>query len=178
MAKVHVVPRPDGWAVKNEGASRAFRVFDTKDEALKEALSYARETGGSVIVHGRDNKIQRIITPKEIEKGGDCFLTTACVNYFKFDDNCFELETLRNFRDKKLSQTPEGQNLIKQYNQIAPIIVNEIKNDSQKDIIFQFILEEIRSACKAIDKKDYCKATNIYKEAVITLTIHYNLLLA
>ena len=131
MPRVHVVPRPYGWAVKSEGATRAYRTFDTKDEALREALSHARRTRTEVVIHGKDNRIQKIITPREIDQGGDCFLTTACVEYYNYSDNCYQLKTLRKFRDCYLTETKSGLKLINHYNHVAPQIVSLLKKDKQ-----------------------------------------------
>jgi uncharacterized protein DUF2188 len=42
MAKrdIHVVPHPDGWATKREGAKRASGVFDTQRSAQQSARVY------------------------------------------------------------------------------------------------------------------------------------------
>ncbi|MER3588326.1 MAG: hypothetical protein C4322_09245 [Mastigocladus sp. ERB_26_1] len=77
------------------------------------------------------------------EKKG-CFLTTACVNYAGLPDECFELQILRDFRDNYLALTPEGQALIHQYYVEAPIIVDFINSDQQREFILEGVLETVR----------------------------------
>lgn len=63
------------------------------------------------------------------EKVG-CFLTTAAVEAVGLSDNCWELQTLRQFRDSWLSSTHQGSALIADYYRIAPDIVARI-NDTE-----------------------------------------------
>ena len=177
MARVHVVPRPNGWAVKSEGASRAYRTYATKDDALREAISHARQNGYDVVVHGRDNRIQRIITPREINEGRGCFLTTACVEYYNLPDNCYQLRTLRFFRDEILNNTSEGKTITKQYYKIAPEIVTLLKNDKDKHLLFKLLMDEINSACEAVKQEDYTNAILTYKQAVEKLALRYRILI-
>lgn len=58
MAK-HVVPRPKGeWAVRNSGASRATKVFETQKEAIKFGREAARKDGVEFYVHRKDGTIR------------------------------------------------------------------------------------------------------------------------
>jgi uncharacterized protein YdaT len=54
----HVVPRPDGWAVRGAGASRDTEVFDRKQEAVDRARHIAQNQQTELVVHGQDGKIQ------------------------------------------------------------------------------------------------------------------------
>jgi hypothetical protein len=54
----HVVPHPDGWAVRGEGKSRATSVHDTQQEAINVAREIARNQGGELLIHGRDGQIR------------------------------------------------------------------------------------------------------------------------
>jgi len=57
---VHVVPRPNGnWAVKNEGADKASRVYANKDKAIDRAKLLAKSAPlGQVKIHKQDGTIQ------------------------------------------------------------------------------------------------------------------------
>ncbi|WP_375753582.1 CFI-box-CTERM domain-containing protein [Vibrio sp. HN007] len=60
-----------------------------------------------------------------------CFLTTATCGNLGLSDDCWELETLRNFRDNYMMKTEAGQKQIQEYYQVAPAIVsalNQAKN--------------------------------------------------
>lgn len=60
MAKrdVHVVPHPDGWATKREGASRAGVVTDTQAQAIERAREQAKRQQVEVVIHRKDGTIR------------------------------------------------------------------------------------------------------------------------
>jgi len=62
-----------------------------------------------------------------------CFLTTAVCGCIGLSDDCWELITLRKFRDNYLMKTQAGRRQVEEYYAIAPIIVNRInaKNNSK-----------------------------------------------
>ncbi len=79
------------------------------------------------------------------ESSGDCFMTTAACDVIGLDDKCWELETLRHFRDNWLATQPGGAQDIARYYSEAPQIVREIKNRPDADPIwlslyFRYIL--------------------------------------
>lgn len=56
----HVVPNPSGgWSVKNSGASRASKVFDTQQQAVSYARDTAKKDRTELYVHGRDGTIKQ-----------------------------------------------------------------------------------------------------------------------
>ncbi|MEM7443757.1 MAG: DUF2188 domain-containing protein [Pseudomonadota bacterium] len=50
--------RPEGWAVKREGAAKAASVHSTQGEAWTEARRLARGSGGEALLKGTDGKIR------------------------------------------------------------------------------------------------------------------------
>jgi len=55
----HVVPRPEGWGVRGEGAERDTSHHDTKADAVDAARDIARNQGTELLVHNRDGRIAR-----------------------------------------------------------------------------------------------------------------------
>ncbi|WP_046656927.1 DUF2188 domain-containing protein [Lysobacter capsici] len=55
---VHVVPHPEGWAVKREGADRASSIHDRKADALDVGRDLARKDEVELVIHGQDGNIQ------------------------------------------------------------------------------------------------------------------------
>ncbi len=55
--RAHVISRKDGWAIKKEGASRASKIYQNKDSAVK-GSEKLRQKGHDVIVHKKDGTIQ------------------------------------------------------------------------------------------------------------------------
>ena len=54
----HIVKADDGWAVRRGGASRASRVFETKEKATDYGKERAKESGSTIFIHGKDGRIQ------------------------------------------------------------------------------------------------------------------------
>jgi hypothetical protein len=55
----HVIPNPSGgWAVKNSGAVRASRTFDTQAEAITYGRNVAKSAHTELYIHGRDGTIK------------------------------------------------------------------------------------------------------------------------
>jgi Uncharacterized protein conserved in bacteria (DUF2188) len=49
---IHVVPHPNGWATRFDGAATVTQTFDHKRDALGWALGYAEASNAAVVVHG------------------------------------------------------------------------------------------------------------------------------
>ncbi len=55
---LHVVPHPDGWAVKLAGGQRSSSLHDTQKEAIDHGRAIARKQGVELLIHGRDGRIR------------------------------------------------------------------------------------------------------------------------
>lgn len=103
---------------------------------------------------------------KETSSGG-CYLTSACMKHYldRFDDNCYELQTLRWFRNTFVTQED-----IAHYYETAPMIVSEIDQQADSDNIYKGIYQNVISVCvRAIEQKNYDLAYRIYKESILNL---------
>jgi hypothetical protein len=172
---IRVYPEGNVWVVKKDGAARASAIENTKVEALQAARNIALNQNLTVIVHGKDGRIQRTWNPEEGEPKGNCFLTTACVKYYGLKDDCYQLQTLRKFRDEYLLESSEDQILVKKYYSIAPLLVDLLEIDSNRDILFERIFERINSACAAIQSEKFFKAKRIYQKTVLELLTHFKI---
>lgn len=54
----HVVPHPEGWAVKGEGNERYTVIYDYQDDAIDRAREIAMNYGSDVIIHRKDGSIR------------------------------------------------------------------------------------------------------------------------
>jgi hypothetical protein len=54
----HVVPHPEGWAVKGEGNERYTAVYKYQDDAIERAKDIAINYGSDVIIHREDGSIR------------------------------------------------------------------------------------------------------------------------
>ncbi len=54
----HVVPHPDGWAVKPAGGQRASAVFSTQAEAIERAREIAINQESELFIHRPNGQIR------------------------------------------------------------------------------------------------------------------------
>ncbi len=85
-------------------------------------------------------------------KPGGCFLTTACVDFAGLPDDCFELATLRRFRDEVLMRMPGGPDDVALYDRVAPAIVERIGGSPNRSrelarLYVLYILPSVVAAC-------------------------------
>ena len=103
-----------------------------------------------------------------------CFLTSACVAHRGLSDDCELLTLLRFFRDSYLKNQPHGQELIDEYYQIAPGMVETIDSRADKADIYEFIYQKICICADLIRQEKYQEVTLIYYD----MTKHIEQLLA
>ena len=58
MPNQHVVPHPDGWAVKPAGGERASSVHSTQAEAIERGREIAMNQDSELLIHGRNGQIR------------------------------------------------------------------------------------------------------------------------
>lgn len=54
----HVVPHPDGWAVKGAGNQRATGVHTTQADAIQSAREIAQNKSSEMLIHGKNGRIR------------------------------------------------------------------------------------------------------------------------
>ncbi len=86
-------------------------------------------------------------TPPPTTKSGWCFITTAVCEYLGKPDDCFELTTLRNFRDNWLALQPDGEDEIREYYELAPKIVEKLAASDEKDSLYEKIRLDYIEPC-------------------------------
>ena len=101
---------------------------------------------------------------------GGCYLTTACTVARDLPDDCFELQTLRNFRDTYLAAQNEGKDEIAFYYQIAARIVESINSLSNSKQIWENLYEELILPCiKHIGLGEFASAHKRYRQFTLDL---------
>ena len=109
-------------------------------------------------------------THKQQRRKGFCFITTAVCEYLHKPDDCYELTTLRIFRDKWLAIQPSGEAIIKEYYQIAPLIVAALDSSIEKDKVYEDLWNKYISPCiKLIELTAYSACMDLYMEMVNNL---------
>lgn len=92
-----------------------------------------------------------------------CFLTSACVGYMGKADDCYELTTLRSFRDGYLMKCDGGKELVDEYYKIAPQIVEKIDSSNERNTYYAYIYSVIQKCicCIEGEKFEECKTEYI-----------------
>ena len=170
------MPYGDGWAVKREGADRASKITDTKAEAIEAAQNIAYRNDDEIIVHNRQGHITQGRKYGKKSDDNNCFITSACIQHYNLADDCYQLSTLRNFRNTYLRSSADGNKLIRQYYSIAPKIVKLLNQHPDKNKIYQWIFRQINYACSFIERGKYNKAKNLYVTTVAHLANYFQLI--
>ena len=55
----HVVPHPDGWAVKGAGNEKATKITTTQKEAIEKAREIAKNQQSELVVHRKNGQIRQ-----------------------------------------------------------------------------------------------------------------------
>ncbi|WP_170466873.1 CFI-box-CTERM domain-containing protein [Ruegeria arenilitoris] len=99
------------------------------------------------------------------EQGGWCFLTTAACEKNGLPDDCYELQTLRDFRDNFLCNSAEGTELVEEYYRIAPSLVPLVKEGP----LATWAWERIKMTVSQIEEGKTAAAIETYREMVRVL---------
>ena len=114
--------------------------------------------------------IDEIYSERNNNSSGGCFITTAVCDSFGKADDCYELTAFRNFRDNWLVNQSDGENLIAEYYEVAPKIVEKINSLSNSAEIYKNIWRDYLSNClKFIEVGENSKCKKIYVDMVNTL---------
>lgn len=98
----------------------------------------------------------------EDKNASNCFMTSACVDYLGKEDDCYELETMRKFRDEKLRKVPGGKAMIREYYDVAPGIVKAINASKEKEKYYQDIYNTILHCIDRINANEDKRAIALY----------------
>jgi len=100
-----------------------------------------------------------------------CYLTTACVMSRGLPDNCLELTTLREFRDRVLLPTSRGKKAVSEYYRLAPKIVLAVNSgDSEMaQRVWNAVYSQVRRAMSSIRTGDFEGAFKRYEQMTARL---------
>ena len=99
--------------------------------------------------------------------GSLCFISTAVCDYLGKQDECEELVALRNFRDNWLQQQPDGQSIIAEYYNCAPLLVSKLKCSEHYSEYCQILWNDYIQPCLQLIQEDlYDDCKNKYHEMV------------
>ena len=111
---------------------------------------------------------------KHQSSSSGCFLTSACVSARGLPDDCYELQTLRNYRNNWLAKVEGGLAAISHYYVVAPKIVAAIDKLADRNDIYEMIYNKMVKPCVAfIEQEKYQDAFELYKGMTLQLANEY-----
>jgi len=96
--------------------------FKVDCASLRPALAWASE---------RKEALAALAAEQKCEPPEGCFITTACCETLGLPDDCFELRTLRRYRDEVLAKRPAGVEQIAGYYRLAPLILARLPQEAR-----------------------------------------------
>ena len=128
----------------------------------------------AVLILDKKNKPYLKLSFKEKTEDEGCFLTTACVHTLGKSDDCKELSILRKFRDEHLKTSSAGQQLVEEYYEIAPKIVQALAIRNDKQMVYTNIYNQmILPTLDCIAKDNKKNAIRIYRNYTLKLKAQY-----
>lgn len=124
--------------------------------------------------HGAEDAQETLDKINNSSSSSDCFITTAtCVSLGKPDD-CYELNTFRNFRDSWLLKRFYGRLGFKLYYWLAPKMVAHINTLPNASAIYRQTWEQYLKPClHLLEQKKYYKAMGLYITMAIRLKVKF-----
>lgn len=108
------------------------------------------------------------------DPSGGCYLTSACMFAKGLPDNCYELETLRHYRDTWLMSSKEGQLIVKQYYAVAPKIVSSINDSEDSKVVYEMLYDKMVMPCvRLIEERKYRETMELYRDMTLKLEKRY-----
>lgn len=103
-----------------------------------------------------------------------CYITTAVCETFGKPDDCYELTILRNYRDSYLAAQEDGEEVIREYYDLAPTIVKHINQQGNSAEIYRGIWDTYLNPCiHMIETGDNDSCKELYIKMVRTLEEQY-----
>ena len=99
--------------------------FKIDTATMRKALDWATER--------RDALAEERLNDECAAPESGCFITTACCEVLGLADDCFELRTLRRYRDEVLTMQPGGHAEIARYYVAAPRILARLSINTRKE---------------------------------------------
>lgn len=103
-----------------------------------------------------------------------CYITTAVCETFGKPDDCYELTLLRDYRDTYLMNQEDGEEVIREYYDVAPTIVKHINRSGQKEKVYLHIWNTYLNPCiKMIESNQMQECRDLYIKMVHDLEEEY-----
>ena len=116
----------------------------------------------------------RVSSSDNSGSSGGCYISTACTSSMGLPDDCYELQLLRAFRDKRARYDEDFRKTVEDYYKFAPLIVSKIDKEEERKEIYEYLYKNLVSPCvKLILENKEIDAMNHYKGIVYSLKDRY-----
>lgn len=142
---------------------------NAKEVAKQMADEWNRKMPGNKIGYSTYESINN-----GFRRGISCYISTAVYRSLNKPDDCYELTTLRKYRDGYLMNSESGREIVKEYYNIAPTIVKRIEKKEDADDIYRQIWKEYLGPCIHLieeNKNEECRV--LYSTMVRKLEKEY-----
>lgn len=129
------------------------------------ANAYTFQSKGLETLQGFSSQMGGTLNKAISQKSRGCFITTAICKDSGLPDDCDELQTLRGFRDNVMLGNPEWSQLVAQYYDEAPAIVEAIEARDDSATIWRTLRDAyLHDAIIAVKTGDNSAALAVYRE--------------
>lgn len=144
--------------------AKTFKDSKLKIDSLYLVYTYHPSTDKYYGVNKEGVMIPKLDPNSDGNNPNDCFLTSTCVYHKGLADDCYELQTLRTFRDQYMSNTQYGAQLITEYYTLGPKTVAAIQAHPQREYIYNFMYTHlVQKAIQLIENNEKELAMEYYK---------------
>jgi len=113
---------------------------------------------------------------EEYDNPSICYITTIVCDILNKGDNCYELNTLRQFRDNYMLKDKSCLKILLEYEIVGPLIARCIKSDSNKERVANYIFNmHIIPTVNLLIDNSYEEAIKSYTLLVKTLIEYYQI---
>ncbi len=103
-----------------------------------------------------------------------CYITTAVCQGLHKPENCSELIAMKRYRDEYMLQQEDGEQIIREYYNIAPTIVKRIDKENEPEKRYRYLWEHYLKFCVAmIEAGKYEECREKYEQMVEELRKQY-----
>jgi hypothetical protein len=102
--------------------------------------------------------------------GGGCYISSACTQYKGLPDDCYELQTLRAFRDDICKKDDSIREVVLNYYRKAPLIVKNLNNCEDKNERLELLYNNLVVKCvKLLEEGNVDEAVKTYLDVYANL---------
>ena len=125
------------------------------EQAKVKVVQYGEDMRVIPVEYGEEMKVKAVeygenFKVKIVQDTSPCFITSACIQAKGLPDDCYELNTIRGFRDSYIKAMPDGERILHEYYAVAPQIVAAINKTEDPRQVYSNVYEQLTSIVELI----------------------------